>query len=73
MIDRDSESWRDVEHYLQSAIQRAQTELASPALDWSMTQYARGRLIELQKILDLPAAQRAQREPILTLQPGEIY
>ena len=73
MIDCDSETWGDVETYLTAAIQRAQTELASPALDWSMTQYVRGRLIELQKILDLPAAQRAQREPILTLKPGEIY
>lgn len=73
MIDRDSESWRDVEHYLKSAIQRAQNELASPALDWPMTQYVRGRLIELQKILDLPAAQRAQQEPVFILKPGEIY
>lgn len=73
MIDRDSESWRDVEHYLQSAIQRAQDELASPALDWPMTQYVRGRLTELQQILDLPAVQRAQQEPVFMLKPGEIY
>lgn len=73
MIDRDSESWRDVEHYLQAAIRLAHEELASPALDWPMTQYVRGRLVELQKILDLPAAQHAQREPVFMLQPGEIY
>ena len=70
MIDRDSETWLDVETYLKAAIQRAQAELASPALDWPMTQYARGRLVELQKLLNWPVA---QREPVLTLQPGEIY
>lgn len=73
MIDRDSESWRDVENYLTAAIQHAKAELASPALDWPMTQYVRGRLVELQKILDLPVAQQTQREPVLTLKPGEIY
>ncbi len=67
MIDLDSETWRDVQDWLNDAYSRALAEMKSPAAPMEMTQLTRGKLLTLDALSALPIEQqqflRAQEDP----------
>lgn len=71
MIDQDSETWRDVLNFLKSSHDHAIAELKSPALDHANTQLTRGKLLTLEALQALPAAQRAASD--LSTTPEDYY
>lgn len=63
MIDRDSDTWREVAAFIESEHDRALAALRSPALDFPNTQFVRGQLQAFHAVLDCPHTQ--QQPPII--------
>lgn len=70
MIDRDSDTWREVAEFVQSKRDRGMQTLESPALDFPTTQFVRGQVQALAEVLALPNLQ--QQLPVLSTE-GQSY
>jgi hypothetical protein len=57
MVDRYSETWRDVAAWAAPRLESARAELESPNVDDARARYLRGRIAALKELLALPDAE----------------
>jgi len=60
MININEDSWIEVNNYIQEELKKCRKRLESESIDYSTTQYIRGKIFSLRKISHLPY----EKEPI---------